>query len=87
VGLLRDKRAYLVMSSGGTQLGGPVDFASTHLRHVMGFLGIKDVELVAVDRLAVDAEASVAGARARIAQLGRSGGAELARERPRPAAV
>jgi FMN-dependent NADH-azoreductase len=69
IGLLGDKRALVVMSSGGTQLGGPGDYASTHLRHVLGFLGIEDVEVVAADRLALDPEASVRGARGRIAEL------------------
>lgn len=78
VGLLRDKRAYVVMSSGGTQLGGPVDYASTHLRHVLGFLGIRDVTLIAADRLAVDPEGALAGARARIAAAVGQGDAKAA---------
>jgi FMN-dependent NADH-azoreductase len=30
---------------------GPVDFATGYLRHMLGFLGIEDVEVVAADRL------------------------------------
>jgi len=45
-GLLKDKKAFLVVASGGVPLGSEVDYASTYLRHVMGFLGIDDVTLV-----------------------------------------
>ncbi|MEM6439429.1 MAG: NAD(P)H-dependent oxidoreductase [Pseudomonadota bacterium] len=49
-GLLRGKRAYIVAASGGTEVGGPMDFATGWLRHVLGFLGIADVTLIAADR-------------------------------------
>jgi FMN-dependent NADH-azoreductase len=71
IGLLRDKRAWLVVSSGGTGLGGPTDFASTHLRHVLGFLGVHEVELIAADRLGADPEGRLEAARARIQALAR----------------
>lgn len=45
-GLLKGKKAYLVVASGGVPLGSDVDYASTYLHHVMGFLGIDDVTLV-----------------------------------------
>jgi FMN-dependent NADH-azoreductase len=51
VGLLRGKRAYLAVASGGTAAGSEIDFATGHLRHVLGFLGIDDVHVVAADRL------------------------------------
>ena len=47
VGLLSGKRAVIVMASGGTQIEGPGDFATPHLRHVLAFLGITDVTVVA----------------------------------------
>jgi len=50
-GLLRGKRAYLVVASGGTAVGSAIDFATGYLRHVLGFLGIDDVEIVAADRV------------------------------------
>ena len=50
VGLLKDKRAYIVMASGGTQFGSEIDYASGYLRHVLGFLGIDDVSLIAAER-------------------------------------
>lgn len=50
-GLLRGKKAFMVVASGGVPLGSEVDYASTYLRHVMGFLGIDDVTLVNANEL------------------------------------
>jgi FMN-dependent NADH-azoreductase len=65
-GLLRHKRAYLVVASGGTQVDSPIDFATPYLRHVLGFLGITEVEVIAADRQMSRTDA-VALARSRIA--------------------
>jgi FMN-dependent NADH-azoreductase len=51
VGLLKGKRAYLAVASGGTAVGSELDFATGYLRHVLGFLGLDDVQIVAADRL------------------------------------
>lgn len=70
VGLLRGKRAYLVVASGGTAVGSAIDFATGYLRHVLGFLGIDAVEIVAADRLMPRGEDQALGeARRRIARL------------------
>lgn len=69
VGLLDGKRAILAVASGGTGAGSDIDFATPHLRHVLGFLGISDVEVIAADRLAIDPEASRATAESRVAAL------------------
>lgn len=68
-GLLTGKRAVLVVTSGGTEVGSQIDFATGYMRHVLGFIGLHDVEVVAADRMAVDAEASHAKANAAIAAL------------------
>lgn len=69
VGLLEGKRAIIAVASGGTQAGSDIDFATTYLRHVLGFIGITDVELVAADQLAMDAEGSIARAKTAIEGL------------------
>ena len=48
VGLLVGKKAYLVVATGGVPVGSPMDFATPYLRHALSFLGITDVEVVAV---------------------------------------
>ncbi len=69
VGLLEGKKAYLVITSGGTQMDGPADFATGYLRHVLSFIGITDVTVIASDRLMVDEEAAKARALADIAAI------------------
>lgn len=61
-GLLTDKRAILVLASGGTTVGSEIDFATGYLKHIMSFIGITDVTVIAADRLMFDAEESLAGA-------------------------
>ncbi len=68
-GLLKGKRATIAMASGGTAAGSDIDFASGYLRHVLGFVGITDVTLVAADALARDADGTLARAHAAIAAL------------------
>ncbi|WP_425086626.1 FMN-dependent NADH-azoreductase [Stappia sp.] len=61
-GLLTDKRAILLLASGGTTVGSDIDFATGYLKHIMSFIGITDVTVIAADRLMFDAEESLAGA-------------------------
>lgn len=69
VGLLEGKRAILAVASGGTAVGSEIDFATGYLRHVLGFIGITDVEVVHADRLMADADAARAKAEGQIAAL------------------
>lgn len=62
VGLLEGKRAYLLMASGGTPVGSDIDFASGYLRHVLGFIGIHEVQIIAADSLMQRGEDGVAEA-------------------------
>ena len=49
-GLIKGKKAYLAMASGGTEMGSASDYASPYLRHALGFVGIDDVTLVAAPK-------------------------------------
>ncbi len=53
-GLLTGKSAYVVLTSGGTKAGSDVDFAWPYLKHILGFIGIKDVSLIGSDLAGVD---------------------------------
>ena len=68
-GLLKSKKAYLVIASGGVPVDSPVDFATPYLRHVLGFVGITDVEVIAADQLNKRGEDAVDAALMRIAEL------------------
>jgi FMN-dependent NADH-azoreductase len=44
--LLKNKKAYIILSSGGTQLGSDIDFVSSYIRYILGFIGIDDVTFI-----------------------------------------
>ena len=63
-GLLKGKKAYLAIASGGTPVGAEFDFMSRWLTFFLGFLGITDVTIVAADGImGQDGEAKVAAAK------------------------
>lgn len=68
-GLLSGKRAILAVASGGTRVGSEIDFATGYMRHILGFIGITDVEIIAADALMADADAALAKANAAIDAL------------------
>jgi FMN-dependent NADH-azoreductase len=57
-GLLKGKRAILVLSRGGVYSTGPAqpfDFQEPYLRAILGFIGITDIEVIRVEGVAVSA--------------------------------
>lgn len=69
VGLLTGKRAILVVASGGTRVGSEIDFATNYMKHVLGFIGIHDVEIIAADQLGQGADEKLAAAGEAIERL------------------
>lgn len=51
VGLLKGKKAFVVISSSGTAIGSAIDFSSKYIIHFLSFLGITDVALISLDQL------------------------------------
>ncbi|WP_170333799.1 FMN-dependent NADH-azoreductase [Ruegeria arenilitoris] len=68
-GLLEGKRAVLAIASGGVPVGSEVDFATNYAKHVLGFIGIHDVDVVAADQMALDAETTLAKAQKAVLKL------------------
>ncbi len=68
-GLLKGKKAYVVVASGGVPVDSPVDFATPYLRHALKFVGITDVDVIAADQLNSRADESIDNARVQIANL------------------
>jgi len=62
-GLMTDKRVVIAVASGGTKVGSDIDFATGYLRHLMGFIGITNVEVVAADQMAIEPEATLQAAK------------------------
>lgn len=67
-GLLQNKKAFVVVASGGVAVDSPVDFATPYLRHALAFVGITDVEIIAADELNKNAGDGLDRARSQIAQ-------------------
>ena len=68
-GLLKGKKAYVVVPSGGVPVGSAVDFATPYLRHALGFVGITDVEFIGARGADRDNGEALDHARAAIAEL------------------
>ncbi len=67
-GLLTGKKVDIIITTGGVSLGSEVDFVSAYLKQVFAFIGINDVNMIAADGMAIDAEASFNKAAAQIRQ-------------------
>lgn len=66
VGILADRPVYLVTASGGVEIGGNMDFATSYMRHLFGFIGISDVRLIAAGQLMAAGDEALARARGQI---------------------
>ena len=68
-GLLKNKIAYLVITSGGTKLNSNEDFLTPWLKFILNFFGIDKVEVISADQMALDYEKSIREAEAQIAKV------------------
>jgi len=60
-GLVKGKKAFIVQASGGVYSEGPAtaaNFQDTYLKHVLGFIGISDVEVIHIEGVAFGPEAT-----------------------------
>ncbi|MBU2677505.1 MAG: NAD(P)H-dependent oxidoreductase, partial [Gammaproteobacteria bacterium] len=67
-GLLTGKKAYVVVASGGVAVGSAFDFATPYLKHVLSFVGITDVDIIAAEKLNSQPEEALDSARMQIAE-------------------
>ena len=68
-GLLKNKKAYLIITSGGTKLNSREDFLTPWLKFILNFFGIEKVEIVSADQMALDYEKSIKDAENQIENL------------------
>ncbi len=61
-GLLDDRQVDVIITTGGVPLGSDLDFVSGYLKQIFNFIGIEDVNIIAADRMNVDADRSYAAA-------------------------
>ena len=69
VGLLEDKQVYLIITSGGTKINSKDDFLTPWLTHVLNFFGIKRIDIIAADQMAIDYEKSIKQAEKQIENI------------------
>jgi len=68
-GLLTGKKAYIIFASGGTPVGSDHDFVTSYMKHVLGFIGITDVTIIAADKQGSNGELAFASARKQITDI------------------
>jgi FMN-dependent NADH-azoreductase len=66
IGLLENKKVYLVITSGGTKIGSKEDYLTPWLKHVLNFFGIKNIQTIFADQMSIDYEKSVKDAEKQI---------------------
>ena len=68
-GLLKNKKAYLVITSGGTKLNSNEDFLTPWLRFILNFFGIENVQTISADQMALNYEKSIKEAEKQIENI------------------
>jgi len=68
-GLLKNKKAYLVITSGGTKLNSNEDFLTPWLKFILNFFGIEKIEIICADQMALDYEKSIKDAERQIREI------------------
>ena len=68
-GLLKNKKAYLVITSGGTKLNSKEDFLTPWLKFILNFFGISKIETINADQMALNYEKSIKNAEDKIENL------------------
>ena len=59
IGLLENKKVYLVITSGGTKIESKEDFLTPWLKHVLNFFGIKNIQIISADQMSIDYDKSI----------------------------
>ena len=68
-GLLKNKRAFLVITSGGTKLNSNEDFLTPWLKFILNFFGIEKIDIICADQMALDYEKSIKDAEKQIENI------------------
>ena len=68
-GLLKNKKAYLVITSGGTKLNSKEDFLTPWLKFILNFFGIEEIKTICADQMSLDYEKSIRDAEEQIKNI------------------
>tara|TARA_Y100000816_G_scaffold14737_1_gene9644 strand:- start:171 stop:752 length:582 start_codon:yes stop_codon:yes gene_type:complete len=68
-GLLKNKRAYLVITSGGTKLNSSEDFLTPWLKFILNFFGIEKIDIICADQMSLEYDKSIKDAEKQIENI------------------
>ena len=68
-GLSKNKKAYLVSTSGGTKLNSNEDFLTPWLKFILNFFGIEKIDIICADQMALDYDKSIKDAEKQIENI------------------
>ena len=68
-GLLKNKRAYLVITSGGTKLNSSEDFLTPWLKFILNFFGIEKIDIICADQMSLEYDKSIKDAENQIENI------------------
>ncbi len=69
VGLLKNKKAYVIIVTGGTPLESDYDFVTPYLRVLLNFIGVTDIEFIKVASTSTNVEKALINAKSEIEVL------------------
>lgn len=69
IGLLKNKKAYIVITTGGTPAGSASDFVTPYLTQFLHFVGITDVTFINSDLVMANQDKAIANAKEEISTL------------------
>ncbi len=67
--MLKNKRAYLIITSGGTKLNSKEDFLTPWLKFILNFFGIEKIDIISADQMSLDYEKSIKDAEKQIENI------------------
>ena len=67
--MLKNKKAFLVITSGGTKLNSNEDFLTPWLKFILNFFGIEKIDIIYADQMALDYEKSIREAELQIEKI------------------
>ena len=67
--MLKNKKAYLIITSGGTKLNSNEDFLTPWLKFILNFFGIEKVEVISADQMALNYDKSIKDAENQIENI------------------
>ena len=69
IGLLKNKKAYVIVTTGGTKVNSPVNYVTNYLTTFLNFLGITDITFINADEVVANQERAISNAKSLIATL------------------